>query len=388
MVKLKKTISILDEKYKKAKIQLEKARGANKQMKEKVRRSTSSGVNVNRFRSSHSRRPKPESTRHMLEIKRLESHVERLKADLRFFQTQNEDMKMSMQKMQRSSESRNLNKRYEAEKSKNMYLENENMQLQKQIRELNAKYKLYIDDRNRQTVGDFMSRKSVNSREVEEIRVANSNLRKENRDMREKMLTMNNELKMKSNISDAVSKKELELGQLRNGLSSLREENDFLRQKIMQLEMENASMKEELRVKSLELQKIGTGNDHMVKMYQRLYNDMNQRCEIYMDKVRQLSAKLQASNREGHLTYTKNVYQSRRKLQMATWWSTCTEWTTSTRGSSPKSTASCARTMPAGSRGRGRGRGTPRDTLSRRTRATRRRRKCRTSRRFPTRAAR
>lgn len=310
IVRLKKTVSVLEEKYKKAKSQLMKAKGINKEMKEKVRRSTSSGVNANRFRSGHARLSKQEATRNLVEIKRLESHIERLKADVRFFQTQNDDLKLHVQKLQRNSENRNLSKRFEGEKSKNMYLENENMQLSKQIRELNAKYKLYIDERNRQTVGDFISRKSVNSREIEEVRVVNSTLRKENKDMREKLMTMNNELKMKSNISDAVSKKELELGQLRNGLSALREENNFLRQKLMQLEMENTSLKDELRIKQVQVQKIGTGNDHMVKMYQRLYNDMNKRCEIYMDKVTQLSAQLQASNRGGQVEYTKNVYQS------------------------------------------------------------------------------
>jgi cell division protein FtsB len=301
----------MEEKYKKAKLQIEKMKGLNKQMKEKVKRSTSSGINRDRFRSSHTRVTK-ESHVNMLEVKRLESHVERLKADLRYLQTQNSDLKSRMKDMQRSGDSQAVSKRYEAEKSKNLYLENENIQLRKQIRELNSKYKMFIDEKNRQTVGSFINRKSVNVREVEEMKMTTTSLRRENRELKERMQNMGNELKMKSNISDAVSKKEYELDAMRSNINSLSDENNYLRGKVMKLEMEIANLKETLRIKEIEMSKMGSGNDHMVKMYQKLYNDMKRECEIYMDKVKQLSMQLQNSNYGAdNLTYTKNVYKSK-----------------------------------------------------------------------------
>ena len=301
----------MEEKYKKAKSQIEKMKGLNKQMKEKVKRSTSSGINRDRFRSSHTRIAK-ESHINMLEVKRLESHVERLKADLRYLQNQNSDLKSRMKDMQRSGDSQTVVKRYEAEKSKNMYLENENIQLRKQIRELNSKYKMFIDEKNRQTVGSFINRKSVNVREVEEMKMTTTNLRRENRELKERMQNMGNELKMKSNISDAVSKKEYELDAMRSNMNSLTEENNYLRGKVMKLEMEIATLKETLRIKEIELSKMGSGNENIIKMYQKLYNDMKRKSEIYMDKVNQLSMQLQNSNHgANNLTYTKNVYQSK-----------------------------------------------------------------------------
>lgn len=331
----------MEKKYKKTLAQLEMIRGVNKQMKEKVKRASSSGVGANRFRSSHTRVAKLENGFSMRDVKRMESTVERMRSDMRFLQTQNEDLKMRAQSRQRSK-GRDLARRYEGEKSKNLYLENENIQLRKQIRELNSKYKLHIDERNRQTVGDFVGRKSVITRELEEARGANVGLRKENRELREKALAMSNELKMKSNISEAISRKEQELGQLRSGLNQMQEENNYLRGKVMQLEMEIASLKETLRLREVEIQKMGSGNNHMVKMYQKLYNDMKNNCEIYMDKVKQLSAQLQSSSRQGHLTYTKNVYQST-VHKMARWSSTRSAQTTWSRTSSARCKASFAK---------------------------------------------
>ena len=247
----------------------------------------------------------------VLEIKRLESNMERLRSDLRYYRTQNDELKLRMKDLQRSEETKNLSKKYEAEKAKNLYLENENMQLRRQIRELNGKYKLFIDDKNRQTVGQYVGRRTVNAKEVEGMRAANSGLKRENRDLRERLQSMGNELKMKSNISEAVSKKEFELDALRSDMASLSQENGYLQQKIMRLEMEVVSLKEELRVKDMELGKVG--NDRMVKTYQKLYNDMKRECEIYMEKVNQLTLQLQRANSGHQVTYTKNVYQSGNK---------------------------------------------------------------------------
>jgi chromosome segregation ATPase len=285
-------------------------RGLNKQMKEKVKRSTSSGINRNRFRTQS--RVTKESHVNMMEVKRLESHIERLKSDLRYLQNHNSELQVRMKDIQRNGDGQNLTKRYEAEKSKNLFLENENIQLRKEIRNLNSKYKMFIDEKNRQTVGSFISKKSVNVREIEEMKMTTTSLRNENRELKDRLQNIGNELKMKSNISDAVSKKEQELETLRSDINIMNEENKFLREKVMQMQIEITNLKENLRIKNIEISKMGSGNDHMVKMYQKLYNDMKRECEIYMDKVKQLTMQLQNSNYgANNLTYTKNVYKSK-----------------------------------------------------------------------------
>ena len=296
----------MEEKYKRAKVQLEKAKSANHQMKEKYKRSSATGRSSSRFRGTHSRHTEV----NIVEIKRLESTIERLKSDLRYAEIQNEEMRSQIREIQRNEESRNLNKRYESEKGKNMYLENENMQLRKQIRDLNAKYKIFIDDKNKQKISQFVSKKTVNPREFDDLRSFNSGLKKENKELRERVRIMNNELKMKSNISEAVSKKEHELGNMRNNLASVSEENHYLKSQLMKMEMEIATLKENLRLREGELSNVGNGNNRMVKMYQKLYNDMKHECNIYMEKVQELSGQLQRASDKHHLTYTKNVYQS------------------------------------------------------------------------------
>ena len=97
---------------------------------------------------------------------------------------------------------------------------------------------MFIDDKNRQTISQFVSKKTINSPEFDNIRSANSGLKKENKELREKVRIMNNELKMKSNISEAVSKKEYELGNMRNNLASLSDENHYLKSQMMKMEME------------------------------------------------------------------------------------------------------------------------------------------------------
>jgi chromosome segregation ATPase len=304
-------LSIIEEKYKRAKLQLEKAKNVNSQMKEKVKRASSNRRDMGRFRGGHSRVVVQDTGKHLVEVKRLESTIERLKSDLRYAEIQNVDLQSQVREIQRNEESRNLNKRFEAEKGKNMYLENENMQLRKQIRELNSKYKMFIDDKNRQTVSHFISKKSINTREIDDMRSFNSGLKKENKELKERMRIMNNELKMKSNISDAVSKKEVQLGNMRNDLASISEENNYLKNQIMKMEMEISSLKETLRHRDIELSQMGNGNDRMVSMYKKLYNDMKTECDIYMGKVQELSHQLQKMNDKHHLTYTKNVYQSK-----------------------------------------------------------------------------
>ena len=305
-------MTVLDQKYKALLSKYEKLKASNYKQREKEKRSASPMMRGSHMHRRRSNNVNVGSQINTMELKRMESQIESYKSDLRYFQAQNEDLKIRMSEIQRKGQSENMGRRYEAEKGKNIYLENENIQLRKQIRELNLKYKIYIDNKNRDTVGHFINKKkSINSREVEEVRVVNNQLKRELRDYKDRLQSMGNELKMKSNISDAVSKKEYELGNLRSNLSSLTEENNYLRESVMKMEMETASLKENLRLKDIELSRMGNGNNHMVKMYQKLYNDMKKECEIYMEKVRQLSMQIQKANHEDNFTYTKNVYQSK-----------------------------------------------------------------------------
>ena len=306
---MKKSMSLLEKKYKSAKLQIEKMKNSNMKMKEKVKRSTSTGFRQDRFINRKSKAVNVGSKINTVELKRMESHIESLKSELRYFQNQNEDLKIRMKEMQRNGESATIGKRYESEKGKNIYLENENIQLRKQIRDLNSKYKIYIDGKNRDTVGSFIqNKKTVNTREIEEIKLFSNGLKRENRDLKDRLQSLGNELKMKSNISEAISKKEYELETLKVNLASMNEENNYLNGNVMKMEMEIVSLKENLRLKEIELSRLGNGNDHMVKMYQKLYNDMKKECEIYMEKVRELSMKIQNGHFTGeNITYTKNV---------------------------------------------------------------------------------
>ena len=46
-------------------------------------------------------------------------------------------------------------------------------------------------------------------------------------------------------------------------------------------------------------------------MYQKLYNDMKNECEIYMTKVEELQKRIQSGEFDGNNhTFTKKVYQS------------------------------------------------------------------------------
>jgi chromosome segregation ATPase len=308
---IKKSLSIIKKKYENSKIKIEKMREHNKNMKEKYKRSSSSGINRNRFRqSTHSRLAK-ESHVSVLEKKRLESQMEGLRADLRYLQDVNRGLKAKVKDLQRNDESKNINKRLEAEKSKNLYLENENLQLRKQTRELNSKYKMFIDQKNKRMIGEFINRKSVSSREIEGIKMVNSNLKRENRELKERMQNMGNELKMRSNISEAVSKKEYELDTMRSNLTILSSENNYLKENLKKIEVEMITLKDTLNTKERELSKMNSGNDHMIKMYKKLYNDMKRECENFMDKVHILSLKLQNCKCGNNYTYTKNIYKSK-----------------------------------------------------------------------------
>ena len=98
-----------------------------------------------------------------MEILRLQSLVDRLKSDLVFEQRRAQEVQFSAKSISKSDDLRTSEKKLEAEKSKNFYLENENMRLQQLVRELNSKYKMFIDEKNRHAVETYVSQRKVST---------------------------------------------------------------------------------------------------------------------------------------------------------------------------------------------------------------------------------
>ena len=158
-----------------------------------------------------------ESKSEKMEILRLQSLVDRLKSDLVFEQRRAQEVQFSAKSISKSDDLRTSEKKLEAEKSKNFYLENENMRLQQQVRELNSKYKMFIDEKNRHAVETYVSQRKVstNSHTLENKGLI-FDLKRQNKTLKEKVNSMSNELKMNKNITDAIASIESELQSLKS----------------------------------------------------------------------------------------------------------------------------------------------------------------------------
>jgi anti-sigma28 factor (negative regulator of flagellin synthesis) len=311
--KITKQLKIMQEKYKSAKSQVEKYKKSNRELKNSSR-IQNSGRNE-RLRSV-SRHRSTNSNRNMNEINKLETIIRQLKSDVNYHQMTAQDFRLRLDNLQKNNSSRNIEKRYETEKSKNIFLENENMRLQKQIREINSKYKISIDDRNRSTIHNFVNRKKSTSVEIsKESRNKIFELQSENRKLKEKLEMMNNEFKKNLQLVDTMTSNENELQDLRNQISQLKEENQVLIGNKANLEIRIKMLQDSLNNKNSEFQTTKQGSDHLVQMYQKLYNDMKNECEIYMNKVEEMRRKIQNGNYDSNtMSFTKKVYQGKQQL--------------------------------------------------------------------------
>ena len=300
------------------KMQMEKLKMSNKQLKERMRKNTNGNSSrTERFRSVSRKMTNNNnnsySKANSAEIRQLENVIERLKSDVTYHQMQKQDFALQIQNLQRNGDSRNLEKKFETEKSKNHFLDTENIRLQKQIRDLNMKYKACLDEKNRSTIDGFVSKRkvTVNSmREEEEKRGQIQDLHRENKNLKEKLHSMNNEIKMNKNISEAISSKESQMQQMKISLQQYQQQIQILQGKISNLEIKNNMMEQALTKKESDFINNKKGSDHLVQMYQKLYNDMKNECEIYMTKVEEMQKRIQSGEFNSNTqVFTKKVYQ-------------------------------------------------------------------------------
>jgi chromosome segregation ATPase len=298
---------VIREKYKSSKAQLEKYRAQNNELKAKVKQRGTSVSRSDRSRSVH----KTSAYNDRGEIMRLQSVIERLKKDLMYHQMRSEQIQFSSKNIHQQSDVRTWEKKLEGEKSKNFYLENENMRLQQQIRELNMKYKTCIDEKNRSTVEQYVSQRKISSnRPSPETQQIMFGLKNENKTLKEKLSAMSNEIKMNKNISEAVALKESELQNVKNYNEQLQKEIKLFETKIHNLENEIKMLNDLLEKK--ESESANSGNDHMIEMYKKLYNDMKNECNIYMNKLDEMRQKIQSGQyNQNTVSFSKKVYQGK-----------------------------------------------------------------------------
>lgn len=280
---------------------MEQYKRANRELKSQLRQQ--SGRSKSRTRQASRSGVRSDQK----ELKRLQSVIERLQRDAEFQRLTNGDLKLKMQEMHTRSTRMGFDKKYESERAKNTFLENENMRLQSQIREQSVKYKLQLDERNRSTINDYMRKRTTSGTHADDQRLAS-----ENRNLRERLNSLSNELKMNKNISDAVVLKQEQVDALGKRVAQLEHENKILTEKADSLETHAKTLKETLSMRDSESATVKQSQDHMVKMYQRLYNDMKRQCEIYINKVEEMRVKMQTQAMGGNAhSYTKKVFQSR-----------------------------------------------------------------------------
>lgn len=294
---------MIEEKYKSVKSHVEQYKQANRELKNKLRQWKERG-------RSRSRQPSRGDSRvEKMEMQRLKSVIDRLRTDANFQQSTNEELKRRLQQMQTQIGRQDFDKKYESERAKNAFLENENMRLQSQIREQSVKYKIQLDERNRSTVNEYVRKRTTNGAQNDERRLAS-----ENKNLRERLNSLNNELKMKKNISDAVVLKQEQVETLKMRVSQLEQENRVLSEKADSVEKHAKTLKDALLMRDSESADAKQNTDHLVQMYQRLYNDMKRQCEIYINKIEEMRHQMQNQAHAGNtLSYTKKVFQGSRR---------------------------------------------------------------------------
>lgn len=239
-----------------------------------------------------------------MEIRRYENIIYNLKEDIKYFKSGNYQLENELIEIKQRTNKDSLEKKLESEKSKNIYLEKELVHLNKQIRDLKQKYRDLMDERNKNAVRSFVhTNETVLSENTINLKFKNTELIKKNQELVIKLKSLSKKLY-------SYEKYHVEIQTLRVQKTSLDGENKFLKQQNDNFQREINSLKLSLSQMEMQLKEVNHGSDHMVQMYQKLYNDKKNENQIYLDKITDLTNKLQF-NQNNKYSVNEEVYQSK-----------------------------------------------------------------------------
>jgi chromosome segregation ATPase len=194
------------------------------------------------------------------------------------------------------------------------------------FRNLNQEYKFKIEDlqdqlkRNSERKSTLEDQSKIDRLEMENMRLA-SNLKFQENQMRQ---TQNNFDKLvveleqqesdKSTAFDSLQKKEQMIEKYKSKLISNMNSHDNYKEQVIKLENQNMVLKKEVyRLRLLEHQN-SNKNDSLLKTYKKLYDDMRNEKQLYIDKITQLTNRLKSANSHVHIQSTDFEYKIGRKL--------------------------------------------------------------------------